>query len=141
MAETYHFRSITYLKPLRMKKNRINIEHELKCKHASIIWPLLSTDAGLKKWIADEVTRQGEQMTFTWGETWSHHEIKTAHVVEESRQERIRFVWDDETDSDAYWEMLIERSDITGDYILVVTDFALPEDEESLRDIWQQNFE
>ena len=40
------------------------------------------------------------------------------------------------------WQLhIIERSDITGDYILVVTDFALPEDEESLRDIWQQNFE
>lgn len=113
----------------------------MRCKHANIIWPLLSTDAGLKKWIADEVTREGENLSFTWGETWSHHEIKSARVLEEDRQERIRFAWDDEADAEAYWELLIERSDITGDYILVITDFALPEDEESLYDIWQQNLE
>ena len=33
------------------------------------------------------------------------------------------------------------KSDLTNDYLLEITDFALAEDVESLRDIWDQNYE
>ena len=124
-----------------MKKKRINIEHTLRCKNANIIWPLLSTEAGLQKWIADTVERDGDILRFTWGEVWSHHEIRQARVVAEELSKRIRFVWEPDEDEEAYWELCMERSDITGDYVLVITDYALPEDEESLYDIWGQNLE
>lgn len=124
-----------------MKKKRINIEHTLRCKNANIIWPLLSTEAGLQKWIADTVERDGDILSFTWGEVWSHHEIRQARVVAEELSKRIRFVWEPDEDEEAYWELCMERSDITGDYVLVITDYALPEDEESLYDIWGQNLE
>ena len=124
-----------------MEKRRFSIEKELRCKSANIIWPLLSTPEGLSKWIADEVERDGDQLRFTWGEVWSHHEIRTASVLEEARGEYIRYTWENETDEDDFWELRIEKSDITGDYILIITDHALPEDVESLESIWESNLE
>ena len=124
-----------------MSKQRIHIEKELKCKSNNIIWPLLSTPEGLKKWIADDVTRDGDRVTFTWGELWGNHEIRSAEVREESKGERIRFVWDDDDDEDAFWELGLEWSDITGDFILIITDFAYEEDMDSIYDIWDQNLE
>ena len=38
-------------------------------------------------------------------------------------------------------ELRIEKSDITGDCILIITDQALPEDVESLETIWESNLE
>jgi len=127
------------LKP--MKKQKIHIEKELKCKSSNIIWPLLSTPEGLMKWIADDVKRDGDQLTFRWGELWTRHEIRTAEVREEVKGERIRFVWDDDDDKEAFWELGLEWSDITGDFILLITDFAYDEDLDSLSDIWDQNLE
>ena len=123
-----------------MEKRRFSIEKELKCKSANIIWPLLSTPEGLAKWIANEVERNGDQLQFTWGEVWSHHEIRTASVVEEARGEYIRYSWENDSSED-FWELRIEKSDITGDYILIITDHALPEDVESLESIWESNLE
>jgi uncharacterized protein YndB with AHSA1/START domain len=101
----------------------------------------LSTPEGLSKWIANDVKQEGDQLVFTWGEVWSHHEIRTASVVEEVRGEYIRYSWENDTDEEAYWELRIEKSDITNDYILIITDHALPEDMESLEDIWESNLE
>ena len=124
-----------------MEKQRLYIERELRCKSASIIWPLLSTPEGLSKWIADEVERKGEQLTFTWGEVWSHHEIRNACVVEEEKGKYIRYAWDHDDQAEEYWELRIEKSDITNDFILIITDHALPEDVDSLEDIWESNLE
>ena len=49
--------------------------------------------------------------------------------------------WQDEENPEAYWEIKMAKSELTNDYILEVTDYALPEDMDDLKDIWQQNFE
>ena len=124
-----------------MSKNKIHIEHELRSNSQSIIWHLISTAEGLSRWLADDVREDGNSLTLTWGETWSHHEIKTASVLEEARGEYIRYSWENGIDEDDFWELRIEKSDITGDYILIITDHALPEDIESLESIWESNLE
>ncbi|WP_262502591.1 START-like domain-containing protein [Hoylesella shahii] len=61
-----------------MDKQRLCIERELMSNSAQIIWDLISTDSGLARWVADSVTQDGEQLTFVWGELWSHHEVRKA---------------------------------------------------------------
>lgn len=124
-----------------MKKQRINIEYELRSSSPNIIWPLLSSAHGLEKWLADTVTHEGDTMTFTWGQVWSHHETRKAFVTEEVKQQRIRFKWDGDSDEEAFWQLEMEKSDITNDYILIITDYADEGDEDSLRDIWDSNLE
>jgi hypothetical protein len=128
--------------PTTLMKKQIRIEQPLKCRSHSIIWPLLSTDSGLQKWIADEVTQEGNRLSFTWGEPWGAHETRTATMAEQVRGRCVRFIWDDEPSADDnYWELAIERSDVTGDYVLIITDHALPEDVDALNDIWEQNLD
>ena len=123
-----------------MGKQQILIEKELKCKSANIIWKIISTPEGLAKWIADDVADEGEWLRFTWGETWSNHEIRRARKLEEQRFDYIRFAWEND-ENDEYWELKIEKSELKGDFILIITDHALAEDVDALEDIWDSNLE
>lgn len=124
-----------------MNKTKICIEHELRSRSANIIWPLISSKDGLKKWMADEVTRQEDTFTFTWGEVWKSHETRTATVIAEEKGQMIRIRWDDEEDANAYVELRTEKGDITNDYILIITDFAEEDEIDSLKGLWQANLE
>ena len=124
-----------------MRKQQLTIERELRSKSANIIWPFLSTPAGLSKWVADSVETNGDSYIFTWGEVWKHHEIRTASLITFMKNDVIRFAWNDDTDENAYWELKIVRSDITGDYILIITDFAEEDDLDTIYDLWEKNLE
>ena len=124
-----------------MESNKISIERELRSKSANIIWSLMSTPEGLAKWLADEVTRDGDTLTFTWGNTWSHHETRTAAVIDRKDYEYIRLRWSEDEYRDTYLELRMEKSDITGDYILVITDYAPDGDTATLEDIWDANMD
>lgn len=124
-----------------MNKKKYSIEHELRCRSERIIWPLISTAAGLSKWMADDVSADGDVLTFTWGELWRHHEVRRAKVLKRIDFVSVRLRWEDEPNPDAYWELRIEKGDITDDFILVVTDYAPEDDKDTLEDIWAANFE
>mgnify|MGYP000861986856 CR=1 FL=1 len=122
-----------------MDKQRLCIEHELISNSAAIIWNLISTDAGLARWMADSVRQDGEQLTFVWGEIWSNHEVRTATIVDCVKNQYIKVCWDDEEGPDNYFELRMDKSHITNDYILTITDFAWDDEMDSLRSIWNDN--
>lgn len=124
-----------------MKKQILQLERELNCNSENIIWGLISTEGGLSKWMADNVRETETQIAFTWGEEWRDHVTHVADIIQKERNHLLRLRWEDETDADAFLEFRMEKNDITNDYILHVTDFALFEDLESLRGLWEQNFE
>ncbi len=123
-----------------MEDNKICIERELRSKSSNLIWALLSTPEGLSKWFADDVKYDNGVFTFTWGKIWSHHEIRSARVIDKRASKYIRMQWTDDGYEDMYFEMKMEKIDITGDYILIVTDFAIDGDTDTLEDIWDANF-
>ena len=53
-----------------MKIKKIEIEHQLKSTSRNIVWQLIGTADGLRKWIADDVKLEGDTLTFVWGEVW-----------------------------------------------------------------------
>lgn len=124
-----------------MDKMKIRIERELQSKSPNIIWPLLSTPEGLAKWLADDVKREDGVLVFTWGSLWSHHEVRKACVLEKKDYEYIRFRWCDDAHEDTFWELRMEKSDLTGDYVLIITDFAIDGDMSTIEDIWDANME
>ena len=124
-----------------MNKQRLELEYVLRSNSENIIWNTISTASGLQKWIADEVTENGDKLTFTWGDIYKHHETRTATILKSVKNKYIRLRWDDELTPEAFLEMRISKSELTNDYVLSVIDYANPEDIESLRDIWDQNFE
>lgn len=124
-----------------MEDNRISLERELRSKSASIIWSLISTPAGLGKWMADEVKFECNTFTFTWGSVWSRHETRTATLLEMKNFDYIRLRWSEDEYRDTYFELRMCKSDITDDYILEITDYATDGDTDTLVDIWDANME
>lgn len=124
-----------------MDDNRVTIEHVLNSKSPSIIWALLSTPEGLAKWIADEVKAVDGQLMFVWGNMAGNHEIRMADVIGQKKYEYIRFRWSEERFRDSYWELRIEKSELTDDYNLLITDFVVDYDKETMMDIWEANLE
>ena len=124
-----------------MSKLIISVERELRSKSARIIWALISTPEGLSKWIADEVEANGEQLTFVWGNRWQAHEIKHARILEQVAQSYSRYIWEEDEESGNYWELRMDRNELTGDYMLSVTDVAHDGDTETVVEIWEDNME
>lgn len=122
-------------------KKRIILEYELNTTSPSSVWPLISEAGCLERWMADSVERSGKKLKFTWGNTYMNKDEKTATVTKEIKDQLIRFRWDDEEDPDAYCELKIETGEITNDCLLAITDFADEDDEDSLREIWDDNIQ
>ena len=123
-----------------MKK--LTIEYPLTTKSPNIVWGMISTAEGMQKWLADKVTSDGEYLTFTWGHPWTDRDTKTSQVLERSKHSHIRMKWDyQEEDPMAFWELRIERSELTGNLNLLITNYADADDIEDLRGIWDDNLD
>ena len=122
---------------------KLTIEYPLSTRSPKIVWDMISNAAGLQKWLADKVIEEEDSMTFTWGHPWTERDTKTSRILEKEKFNYIRMMWDYHEDTpEAYWEIRIEESDVTGMLSLQITDFAADDDEEEdLRGIWDDNFE
>ena len=124
-----------------MTKKKVYIEHVLNSSSKNLIWSLISTASGLERWMADEVTEKNGELTFRWGETWTHHDIHTAYIIDKVKETSMRFKWDTDDDPDSYVELGMMKSDLTGYYTLTITDFAYEEDVESMEDLGAEDLE
>jgi hypothetical protein len=125
-----------------MRKQRIDIEYPLATKSLNIAWDLISTAHGLERWIADHVTEEDGVFTFTWGEPWTEHDTRKAQLIEYVKYDHIKLKWEyDEDDDDCYWEMRIDKSDLTNLLNLLITDFAEDDDVDGLKILWESNLD
>lgn len=124
-----------------MNAEKVHFERVLKSKSPNIIWPLLSTQEGLSKWIADDVKLVDGRFVFTWGDVNNAHEIRMADIIGRKDFEYMRFRWAEERFEETYWELRMDKSELTGEYMLLITDFALDYDFDTLEDIWDANLE
>ena len=122
-----------------MGKQKIDIEYPLATKSPAIIWEQISSAHGLERWFADHVSEEDGVFKFTWGEPWTEQDIRQAHVVEAQKFDHIRLKWDyeDEDEDESYWEMRIEKSDLTHNLNLMITDFAEDDDADGLKILWE----
>ena len=123
-----------------MGKQRIDIEYPLATKSPNIVWEHISSAHGLERWLADHVKEEDGVFTFTWGEPWTEQDIRKAQLVEYVKNDRIKLKWDyDEDSENCYWEMRIEKSELTHQLTLLITDFADDDDADGLRILWEDN--
>ena len=119
---------------------KIDIEQAPNSTSTSIVWGMLATPEGMARWLADTVTQDGDTLTFTWGSPYDHHEMRRATILEKKKNRCIRFAWDDERTLGTFVEIRMEKSPLTGEYSLHITDFSTPDDREWLLDTWGHNF-
>ena len=119
-----------------MGKQKIDIEYPLAIKSPALIWEQISSAHRLERWFADHVNEEDGVFTFTWGEPWTEQDIREAHVLESVVNDHIRMKWDEE-DDDSYFEMRIDKSDLTHQLNLLITDFAEDDDVDGLKILWE----
>ena len=124
-----------------MKEEKFNLEYPLQTNSPNIIWGLISSASGLQKWIADEVTEDGDTFTFTWGQPWTDRDTKTSKILEKEKFHYIKMKWDYHEGDESYWEMRLEESEVTGNLVLAITDFAVPDDIVDLKELWVSDLE
>ncbi len=99
-----------------------------------LLYQYISTSSGLSEWFADNVNSRGEVFTFIWDS-----ESQKAKISTKKSSEKVRFRWLDEDDSDSeyYFEFRIQEDELTKDVSLVVTDFAEEDEMEEAKQLWE----
>ncbi len=98
----------------------------------SLLYQYISTPSGMSEWYADNVNSRGEYFTFIW-----EGSEEKAKLLGKKNQERIKFKWVEDEDTDYYFEMRIQVDEITKDVSLMVTDFAEEDEIEEGKMLWE----
>jgi hypothetical protein len=115
-----------------MTKKKISLEYLLTAKSGSIIWNMISTPGGLSRWFADEAELHDNVYTFRWGKD----ESRQAKIIGHRNGVFIRLRWLDETEATTFFELRMDKDELTGDYTLLITDFADPGEESEVKELW-----
>ena len=113
----------------------------MRSRSESIIWKLISTPSGLSRWIAEQVTQEGNSLVFTWGKPGQVYETRWARILDVEKNAAIRFLWEDEDDPEAYTEIAMVKLDVTDEIALCITDFSDPDDIESMTYMWNHDLD
>ncbi|BCY29681.1 START-like domain-containing protein [Flavobacterium okayamense] len=115
----------------------VKIKYELEFPiHASpsLLYQYISTPSGLSEWFADNVNSRGEIFTFIWDDS-----EEKAKLVSKRSGERVKFRWLDEdgTDTEYFFELKIMEDDITKDVSIVVVDFSEEDEMDESKLLWE----
>jgi len=119
-----------------MQKILFSIEYQLRSASINILWNSISTPLGLAEWFADGVTVNDSEFTFSW----EGHE-QTAFLVHTKTNSSVRFQWEEDADTDYYFEIRIIMMEVTGNMALMITDFAEPDETEDMTMLWNKQIE
>lgn len=120
-----------------MKKEKIHLEYLLNSTSKNIIWTAISTPSGLEEWFADRVDSNDKIVTFYWGKT----ESRQAEITAIRAFSFIRFRWLDAEYEREYFEIKMANNELTGDYVIEITDFAFPDEVEDQEELWNSQID
>jgi len=112
------------------KKVLYTLEYPVRCS-PGILYEFLRTPAGLQEWFADKVDERDGQFSFSWNGT----EDK-AQLVDSEEDKFVRFRWD-YMGKDEYFEWRIDKSEVTNQTILVISDFADKKEIKDQSQLWE----
>jgi hypothetical protein len=101
-----------------MRKEKFRVEYIFNRASKNSLWNSLSTTGGLAEWFADEVMENGNRFTFMWKKHRSEAELIASNPFI-----YVRFHWLEE-EPDTYFEFRLHKIEITGYWMLEITDFA-----------------
>ena len=98
----------------------------------SLLYQYISTPSGMSEWYADNVNSRGEVFIFIW-----EGSEERAKLLGKKSNERIKFRWESDEDTDYYFELRIQVDEITKDVSLMVTDFAEEDELDEGKMLWE----
>ncbi|MGV9004715.1 START-like domain-containing protein [Flavobacterium sp.] len=99
-----------------------------------LLYQYISNPSGLQEWFADKVNSRGEFFTFIWNDTEEY-----ARLASKKSGEKVKFKWvdNDKKDTEFYFELRILEDEITKDVSLMVVDFAIQEEMQEAKLLWE----
>lgn len=119
-----------------MEKERLELEYPLKSTSANILWNTIGTPFGLSEWFADDVTVRDNKYIFIWKDY-----TESADLLVLKSNDYVRLQWEDDEDTDYYFELRIIKQELSGDFSLMITEFVEPEDKEDEILLWDKHIE
>lgn len=120
-----------------MKKEKICIEYVFGKVSKASLWNQLTTPLGLSAWFADNVSVKNNEYTFRWHKDY----IQKARAILVIPEVKIRYRWEEETDTSAYFEFSIHTMELTRTTALKIIDFAEPDDKSSTLELWDSQID
>ena len=114
-------------------RSKFTIEYEIGSTVSSL-YNRVSTENGLSSWFADRVDLNNGIYTFQWRKV-----NEKARLISSKENSYIRFQWEEDADSNYYFQFSIVVHELTGDVSLIVEDFALDCDVEDSVNFWDTN--
>ena len=114
-------------------RSKFTIEYEIGSTVSSL-YNRLSTENGLSSWFADRVDLNNGVYTFQWRKV-----NEKARLISSKENSHIRFQWEEDADSNYYFQFSIVVHELTGEVSLIVEDFALDCDVEDSVNFWDTN--
>ena len=111
--------------------NRVQIQHEFLFRASpTILYKFFTTPSCLVRWCCDEVDIQDDVFTFYWDGA-----AEVAELIDDIEEERLKFEWE-EGEDDEYFEVTFERSPLTGESILQITEYCDEDEVDDQRILW-----
>lgn len=119
-----------------MKKEKFDIEYTLRKPSIPILWHSISTPLGLSEWFAEDVTQKDDLYIFSWGDY-----EQSAYFLEMKPNNFIRFRWEEDLDTEYYFEIRIATEEMSQEVALFVTDFAFADELDDSKLLWDKHIE
>ena len=116
-------------------ENKIRYELEFPLNSSpQLLYQYISTPSGLQEWFADNVNSRGEFFTFIWNDA-----EENARLSSKKTGEKVKFKWVDDAknDTEYYFELRILEDEITKDVSLMVVDFAVEDELDQAKQLWE----
>lgn len=114
-------------------EDKVKYEMEFPIKASpSLLYQYISTPSGMSEWYADNVNSRGQFFTFIW-----EGSEERAKLMGKKNGERIKFQWEDDVDTNYFFELRIQVDEITKDVSLMVTDFAEDDEIDEGKMLWE----
>ncbi|NJK83800.1 MAG: ATPase [Saprospiraceae bacterium] len=118
-----------------MTKYKFTGEYEIRAS-VKMLFPYLSTPAGLGDWFADRVSIQNHIFTFEWD-----NEEHRAKIISQRANKYVKFEFlpensEEEADPN-YIEFRLDANEITESSFLKVSDYSSANNEEDLQNLWE----
>ncbi len=112
------------------KKVLYTLEYPVRCS-PGILYDFLRTPAGLQEWFADKVDERDGVFSFSWNGTTDN-----ASLLESEDDKFVKFRWDHQA-ANEFFELRIEKSEVTNQTILIIKDFADKKDIKDQSQLWE----
>ncbi len=115
---------------IKMAKTAFEIDFIIKSS-PKILYDFIKQPTHLSQWFCERCDTKGEEYIFMWS-GYSERAI----LIDDIEEELVAYQWKN-ADEDEFFEFAIQVNEISGDTVLIITDFAEDNEVEDQKMWWE----